>query len=142
MNTKIDLTLAVGECNGYMNSQWFVDNVIVADVKPTTADDIDISFDVTLPCTITVLFSGKNMATDTVLDESGNVLRDKFIFFKHLSLARVPVPEHIFRNFCNYETEDQTLNTTYYGFPGKMTFKFDENDPILWHFKHNHYKVG
>jgi hypothetical protein len=142
MNSKIDITLAVGECNGYMNSQWFVDNVMVADIKPTTDNDIDISFNVTLPCTITAIFSGKNMSTDTVSDESGNIVRDKFIFFKHLSLARVPVPEMTFRNFCNYETENQKSNSTFYGFPGKMTLELDEKDPILWHFKHNHYKVG
>jgi hypothetical protein len=142
MNSKIDITIAVGECNGYMNSQWFVDGIPVADIKPTTNDDISVCFDVKLPCTITVLLSEKNMSTDTVIDNAGNVIQDKFISFKKLSLARMPVPEHIFKNFCNYEIENQTLNTTYCGFPGKLTIKFDEEDPIVWHLKHNHYKVA
>lgn len=139
-NVEFVATLKVSECNGYMNSHWYVDNKLVAEIIPTNDDDIRVRFGLTIPGKITVVLSGKNMLEDTKLDSNGNIVKDKFISIKEMSLAKVSIPEHVFKDFCEFDIGTNKLNTSYYGFPGTVTIVFDEEDPILWHFKHNHYK--
>jgi hypothetical protein len=141
---KVDfkVTLTVGECNGFMNSRWFADDTCMAEITPSQSGDLDVEFCISLPSTIRIELSNKNLETDTVLGEDGTITHDKFMMIKNMWLGRRPIPDSIFMNMCNLKTIDTNCKTAYFGFPGVVTICFDEKDPIVWHFKHNHYKVS
>ena len=140
VNFKI--TLEVGECNGFMKSRWFANGECVAEVNPTSNSDIDVEFFIKLPCTIRVELTGKNLATDTKLDDNGLIMQDKFIKIKNMWLAKRPVPEHVYMNMCNIESENGNFTAAYFSMNGAVTINFAESDAILWHFRYNHYKVS
>jgi hypothetical protein len=136
------VTLAVGECNGFMNSCWFVDDKCVAKIMPSQAGDVDVEFSISLPSSIRIELSNKNLNTDTVVDSNGTIVQDKFIMIKNMWLARRQIPAAVFMNMCDLKSDTERVKTAYFGFPGVVTICFDEKDPIIWHFKHNHYKVS
>lgn len=139
---EFKVTLDVGECNGFMRTEWYANDQLVADVMPTSTDPIDVCFNLTLPGTVKIVLSGKNMNTDTLVDDSGKTVKDKFIKIKQMSLARHPISEHVYMNLCNVTTEQGIFTTAYFGFPGTVKISFNEADPILWHLTHTQYKVS
>jgi len=139
VNFKVALTF--GECNGYMSSQWFVNDVCVATVAPG-CKNVEVEFPIKLPCVITVKVSGKNLLTDTIVDSDGRVLKDKFIKIDSMWLAKHPIPEHIYMNLCEVDTGNDKFKTAYFGYPGTILINFNETDAIKWHFKNNHYRIS
>jgi hypothetical protein len=142
MLSEFKVKLEVGECNGFMKSKWFANEQCMIEVDPTESGEIDISFDVELPCTIKIELSGKDLNADTKVNQNGNIIQDKFIKISGMWLARHPIPEFVYMNMCEVETNDSKFKTSYFGFPGTVLIALDEQDPITWHFKHNHYKVS
>jgi hypothetical protein len=136
------VTLTVGECNGFMNSRWFANDTCMAEIAPSQSGDLDVEFSISLPCVIRIELSNKNLETDTVINSDGAITQDKFIMIKNMWLARRPIPDSIFMNMCDLKTVNDNFKTAYFGFPGVVTICFDEKDPIIWHFKYNHYKVS
>lgn len=144
MNNQVEFKakLSHGECNGFMHSRWYVNGDLKVDLYPTTTDEIEISFMIDMPCDITIVVDGKNHKTDTKLDSYGNILQDKFIKINSATLANHPIPEHIIIQICEITSGNSITTSSFFAFNSTATIKFDESDPVVWHFKHNHYKVS
>lgn len=139
---KFKAKLTHGECNGFMHSRWYANGDLKVDLYPTSTDEVEISFMIDMPCEITIVVDGKNHNTDTIVDSHGNIMQDKFIKIDSAMLANHPIPESIVTQMCNVSFGDNDGHSSFFGFNGTVTIKFDESDPVVWHFKHNHYKVS
>jgi hypothetical protein len=139
--TDIKFTVTHGECNGLMHSRWFVNNVLVHDMKPNCAGTSEINFVIDLPAEIIIEVSNKNLNTDTMVDSQGRILKDKFLKVDQVHLARLPIGSQLLEQLFEIHSERGIHNTSYFGFPGTVKFVISEADAMTWHLRHNHYKV-
>lgn len=133
--------LSLGECNGFMNSRWSANGHYITK-QNHSSNTSEIEFRIKLPSTITIELSGKNPMTDTIVNGDGRIIQDKFIKIDGMWLARHPIPEHIYMKMCEVDNGVDKFTTSYFGFNGTVTINFNELDPIMWHFKNNHYKIS
>ena len=80
-----------------------------------------------LPTNINLTFSGKNMMTDTVCDDSGNITQDKCVIIKRIMLDRFQVDSYYLeKRLTLHETGSARINrSNYIGFNGTMTIALD-----------------
>lgn len=80
-----------------------------------------------LPTNINLTFSGKNMMTDTVCDDSGNITQDKCVIIKKITLDGFPVERYYLqKRLTLHETGSIRINrSNYIGFNGTMTIVLD-----------------
>ena len=80
-----------------------------------------------LPTNINLTFSGKNMMTDTVCDDSGNITKDKCVIIKRIMLDRFQVDSYYLeKRLTLHETGSARINrSNYIGFNGTMTIALD-----------------
>ena len=88
------------------------------------ADSIEI--DIELPTNITLVFSGKNHMTDTIIDKDNKIIADMYTKITKIELDGVPFPIAYIRKCLCLETQDQKIYTSYIGFNGQMILKFEE----------------
>jgi hypothetical protein len=93
---------------------------------------------------IKIDFSGKNSLTDTQVNSQGQILQDKFIKIEKMWLARHSIPNNIFMKLINFTTDSGEIyqNNDYFGFNGQALLTFAEKDAVIWHMRHNHYRVS
>jgi hypothetical protein len=139
--TDIKFTVAHGECNGFMNSRWFINGEVAHELIPTVEGASEIDFVVDLPVEIKIEVWNKNLDTDTAIDSHGNILKDKFLRVDHVHLARLPIDKQLLAQMFEIHTDAGIKNNLYFGFPSTIKFVIEENNAMSWHLKNNHYKV-
>ena len=139
--TDIKFTVTHGECNGFMNSRWFINGVLAHELTPTVAGSSEIDFVIDLPVEIKIEVWNKNLNNDTVVDSDGNILKDKFLRVDQVTLARLPIGSHLFAKMFKIHTHDKILYSAYFGFPSTIKFVIEENNALTWHLKHTHYNI-
>jgi hypothetical protein len=146
ITSRADLKIVVvaGECNGFMNSVWSINDNIVKTFAPLNPGPHCLEFEIQLPCVIKIVFSGKNSLTDTQVNSQGQILQDKFIKIEKMWLARHSIPDNIFMKIINFTTDSGEIyqNNDYFGFNGQALLTFAEKDAVIWHMRHNHYRVS
>lgn len=118
-NFKLRLEFEFGIANGQMMS-----------IKVNDTDVIDgqITLDITLPSTIRVEFTGKH-DNDTVMDENGKIIEDKFIKIKKFLLDDIPVPDWVLHERLSYTTdENDELPLSFIGHNGSLIIDIPEDD--------------
>ena len=105
-NFIIDLT--VGRFNGQaMSLQIQTNDIIVYDNVSPGQPEVRVEFNCELPTCITFNVAGKQ-PFDTQLDESGNIVEDKFVRVDRMIVDRMPVETWILEskliNFCGQKT--------------------------------------
>ena len=134
--TEISFCLEQGECNGYMNSQWFFNDKLVYETKGLHESNINLSLD--LPGQLVIVATGKNPTRDTKVDDNNNIVQDKYIKLSEMYVARYPVKSHVIRTLCQFTADDGSVHTSnYFHRNGKMVINFESNDPIAWHIQRN-----
>lgn len=118
-NFKLRLKFEFGIVNGQMMS-----------IKVNDTDVIDgqITLDITLPSAIRIKFSGKNN-NDTVMDENGNIIEDKFIKIEKFLLDDILVPDWILHEKFSYTTDKHDeLPLSFIGHNGSAIIDIPEDD--------------
>lgn len=101
---------------------------IVTPDKDLTAE-IKIPLD--LPDRISLQFTNKDAMTDTIVDEKGNIIEDKYVQFTDVKLDCFSLGEVFLHQKIKILTEDNnTIYTSYIGFNGIVTLDF-EKDNVL-----------
>jgi hypothetical protein len=139
--TDIKFTVTHGECNGFMNSRWFINGMFAHESTPTVEGASEINFVVDLPVEIKIEVWNKNLDTDTAIDSHGNILKDKFLRVDQVHLARLPIANHLLAKMFEIHTDNGITNNLYFGFPSTIKFVIEGNNAMTWHLKNNHYKV-
>jgi hypothetical protein len=85
------------------------------------------SVDLELPTKITLVVSGKNMSSDTKIDEDGKILEDLYIKIIGVSLDGFDIGVNFLYQKIKLVTEDGVLTTPYLGFNGHVDFIMDHS---------------
>jgi hypothetical protein len=133
--TNCKLVFQQGIHNGSMNMLMYVNDELIADYKNTTQETFELSVDVVLPCRFKFILSNKNSNTDTLVDNQGQILADKFIVLKQFFLARVEIPTHKLQATCEYTTDQGIFYDTYWGFNGQAVVDFPYGSAVEWHLR-------
>jgi hypothetical protein len=140
MRIDLKLELEFGHCNGAMTVlvKDKLTNAVLLEVANPEENIVSSDLEVPFPCNLVIEVSGKNMNTDTQVNEAGQVIADKFVKVSKMHVGRIPVLEKNLFALCNYHKEDgTTANDTYWGWNGTIDLDFNQSSVIMWHAIHN-----
>jgi hypothetical protein len=87
---------------------------------------------ITFPEQLTMLLSGKG-PNDTVVDDQGNILADKYVKLTGLQVDGLDCPQEYLEMFIVLDTDDgQKVASNYFGFNGLVTLDFLEENSFFW----------
>lgn len=137
--TELKFTLEFGECHGYMAVACYANDMLIAEPAPTSSNNVIVYTDVDLPLDLTIKVSGKNLNTDTVV-ENNKIVKDKYVKLKDVYLAKYPVNPTVMYNLCSFtHSNGNTEQTNYFYRDGTAILKFQATDALRWHLLHNKY---
>ena len=137
-STQIKFVITQGFCNGYHSTQWYANNKLVWSSTCDQALPAVLEFAIQLPCIFKIVVAGKNMMTDTLLQDD-KILADKFVEITEILLAGYPIKQSVLYNVCKYHSDDgKTFNSTYCHSNGVLEIEFHGTDPVEWHLLNNH----
>lgn len=83
------------------------------------------------PGQIELTVSGKDMNHDTILDTEGQIVKDKHILLKSITVDRVLVPNHFVLSW----PKTSERSTSYFGFNDSVCLNFEDSDSFYWLLK-------
>jgi hypothetical protein len=86
--SEIELEFAIGHCNGTMAMEIFVNDSLATSYTSFDCDHAKFKHTVEWPCTIKIIGSGKDLSRDTQIHKDGNIIADKFIELKKVTVDR------------------------------------------------------
>lgn len=137
--TELKFTLEFGECNGYMSVECYADSKLIASPVVVNSHNVIIDTMVEFPFDLTVKVSGKNLNTDTLVQDE-KIVKDKYVKIKEIYLARYKVSESVVYNLCKFTpTGHNTEQTNYFYRDGTAVLRFQAADALRWHLSNNKY---
>jgi hypothetical protein len=95
-----------------------------------------ITLDLALPTVVYFHFSGKNYNIDTVVDDNGNILQDKYIKFVSADVDGFTLPETFLYQKLTINTDDhRSFTTPFIGFNGVIELILDQTDIFSQYLK-------
>lgn len=97
-------------------------------VNPSSPGSYTAEFDLIIPASIKMIFSGKNQNLDTILDSDGNIVQDLCVQLNKIWLDGLPVNVHASKisKFTRESGESQATN--YIGFNGELVMHLDHDN--------------
>lgn len=136
MGIKINFTLLFGNCNGYMSAKIYTNKDLLLKLDNFVDPVQKISLDINFPSVLIFDITGKNMLSDTKLDDNNNIVEDKFIKIKELTVGYLPVNDNFLPKICKFTTKFGEVTTSdFWHTNGRVLIEFDEPDFIKWHLK-------
>jgi hypothetical protein len=129
--TSIKIELEFSESNGLMTTSFNG-----KDITPAGSGTLLVEEILEMPALLKFEFSGKQ-GQDTVLDEKGNIISDKYVKIKSMIIGHVPVNSNLLYSLCSYTRNGETVNDTFFGFNGELEIHIDSDDAILWHLEND-----
>jgi hypothetical protein len=139
MKTNITLGLEFGLCNGSMTIEIYQDELLIKKLENITTTTNNVSLKIDFPSQLKIVLSNKNHNTDTILDNNGSIINDKYVILKHLTVGTIPIKIDVLFRLCQYykNQNNNPVNDTYWGFNGVAIIDFNSDNFIKWCLKHN-----
>jgi hypothetical protein len=136
--TLLTINAENGQSNGFMNSEWYVNNNFLYSTTDQNIKDSKFVFEIQLPCVIKVVLSGKNPNLDTCI-ENNKIVSDKFLHVTSASLGHYPISDNVLYHKLVMFTPDgeAARYTPFFHTNGVAIFDFQEDDALLWHLRRN-----
>jgi hypothetical protein len=117
---RIDIEFEFGHIDGRHMTVQIGDQTICP-------NDPTISFEISLPASFDITYSGKNNQTDTKLDESGQIIADMYVKIKTMKLDGFPMsPKYLYQRLVMHTEAGESFTTCYAGFNGHMHVDLDQ----------------
>lgn len=118
---------------GLINQTKLDLQVIYNDIKYDCVQNcIDVV--IMLPCRLQLVAKGKKF-DDTVLDDNGKILKDKYIKIKKIQMDQFIVPKNYIDNFLYFVDSNGNRVLNYIGFNDTFDLIFDKNNIIAQFFE-------
>ena len=93
----------------------------IVDIVPDMNDTAIVTCLVSLPDSVTISCSNKDLDHDTKLDEHGNILMDLFVQIESLTLSGFSIPKELFFYIFVLQSENgKKTNGAYFGANGNI----------------------
>lgn len=131
MKTKVDFVFNVGTIdNKSMNIELNYDSKTDRLTELSSGIFTHTIF-IDFPTKCFFLLSGKG-EFDTLVDEDGNILQDKFIHLVDIKIDNLSIDQHYLPRFVEFTTEkNETILSSYWGFNGTCLIDFSPT-PFQW----------
>ena len=121
-----------------MSAKFVANNKILQTVKKFKTGTNKVLIDVELPTTINIITDGKDNNNDTLLDDKGNVIKDKFLRIDEISIDKKPIDTNALYKIIKIHTvEKQLIYSNYVGFNGVSSINLEYSDSLIAHLQIN-----
>tara|TARA_E500000318_G_scaffold87622_1_gene84603 strand:- start:500 stop:877 length:378 start_codon:yes stop_codon:yes gene_type:complete len=121
-----------------MSAKFVANNKILQTVKKFKAGTNKVLIDVELPTTINIITDGKDNNNDTLLDDKGNVIKDKFLRIDEIFIDKKPIDTNALYKIIKIHTvEKQLIYSNYVGFNGVSSINLEYSDSLIAHLQIN-----
>lgn len=126
--TQITIEFEFGLVN---DSHMYVEIENNNEIAVVTPQDNIWCSDITLPTLIKINVSGKNHNTDTIVDEDGNILQDKYAKINRIALDCFELHTIYLHQMITLNAVDGNKHTTcYFGFNGQVELDFNKTNVL------------
>lgn len=128
-NCKLTLGLEFGSIRNQTMSVEVLNDNSRFFYNPGIDTKIVCNLDIVLPTIVTLNIIGKNMSTDTIVDPSGKIIKDKYVKIISMQLEGISVPKEFLEKHIQILTDNQTTYySNYIGFNGRAILEFTEQN--------------
>lgn len=106
-----------------------------SDLSPDAPGFYVFEHDISLPETVNLVFSGKDMNRDTVLDESGAIIKDKCVIIRKITLDGFAVDKFYLQKHLELDNGSDKIRSNYVGHNGSMALVFDRQN-VFFQIQH------
>lgn len=117
---------------GQVRGEYMSVHVNGVAVVPDSDENAMITLCVDFPCELLITLDGKDNNTDTIVDNDGNIVQDKFVQLTEARVDRIIVNNHFLQK---WPVINDSFITCYFGFNGQVSLKFDEPTGFHWLLK-------
>lgn len=129
---QLKLSLEFGAINGATMAAQIQCQDLCWTFDPKKSTIIDHVMQITLPTDITIQVSGKNMSQDTQIDDSGQIIADKFIKIHAMTLDNIPVPTAWIEKKIVLRTQSHgEITSNYFGHNGTCIIELAKPNAFL-----------
>lgn len=130
-NSKFKIAFSAGHCRGAMGLIVRSGQNFIAEFSSVPDHPWNVEFDVALPVRLTFEVWGKDMH-DTLVDDRGGILQDKFVRIDGLMIDRVWVKKWLLesRLIQFYPTGDTMVLTNYLGKNGQAVLEITHDNSL------------
>ena len=132
MNARLIFDFTIGHYNGTMSMRAVSGDRVLFDKKNFDTDKFSFETEISWPDPVHFFLSNKN-PNDTLVDESGTIVQDKFIKLESITVDRLPVHIVALLECVEIDTGVDIIKTNYWGFNGVSRILFDRDDTLSWH---------
>lgn len=130
--SKLLFTLEFGSVNDNTMQLEFLYNGQQCIMDPGRDVTITHVMDICFPAEITLTVSGKNMMTDTLLDEAGRIVRDKYIKLVAIEIDNIALPTAWMEKKIELIRPGQDpVISNYFGHNGTCSIRFSKANAFL-----------
>lgn len=133
MISQVTFKFFIGRYNGSMGMDIVYNDSLILSKDSFDTDTFTFSKNLDLPGEVVINIYNKG-PVDTLVDNSGNIIADKYIKLEELIVDRLPI--HILSLIHLPEVtapDGQLIRTNYWGFNGPVRIKLEHTDSFLWH---------
>ncbi len=136
--TNVCFSIYSSNYHGSMSAKFVANNKILQTVKKFKAGTNKVLIDVELPTTINIITDGKDNNNDTLLDDKGNVIKDKFLRIDEIFIDKKPIDTNALYKIIKIHTvEKQLIYSNYVGFNGVSSINLEYSDSLIAHLQIN-----
>ena len=120
--------------NGSMSAKFFTRQKNILNLSSFEQGINTIELDIALPNFLYIFLDGKDNDRDTVVDQTGEILYDKFLKIENILLDYKPIDKNILFKMCKCQTaKGQIIHSNHLGFNGIVTLDFDYPTSLITH---------
>jgi hypothetical protein len=135
--TTVKLQLEVGRCNGSMTVD-IVDQDHMILYHWDLPEHYEVTFNTAWPNSIKIQLSNKQMGRDTEIDAQGNIVANKYVKLRKLTVAGLDVNPGVLYSICQYTPQgESTRGEIFWDRPGTVLITFDHATPMRWNLANN-----
>lgn len=135
--TTVKLQLEVGRCNGSMTVD-IADQDHMILYHWDLPEQYEITCNVAWPNSIKIQLSNKDMRRDTKIDSQNNIVANKYVKLRRLTVAGLDVNPAVLYNICQYTpNNEQTRGEIFWDRPGSVLITLDHATPMRWNLANN-----
>jgi hypothetical protein len=84
-----------------------------------------------LPTTVRLEFFGKNLNCDTIIDQTGQIIKDKCVIVESIALDNIKISKNALSRCIKLKNDSQEVVSAYVGFNGTVLLELKKSNVLL-----------
>jgi hypothetical protein len=118
---NLTIVFEFGEVNNKYMTVFLEHNNKIVSITPSDSSLVEFNKKIELPTQLHLKFKGKNNSNDTIIDDKGNIVKDKHVLIKQILLDNIAVEPLYLTRQLKLQHQNQIVQSNYVGFNGTMS---------------------